>query len=137
MKKNQTGITKELFMQTKIECPEGGQYLGCWINKGFIIAVYKYKNGAKLRLTYWIPAEMVLACAKDYYGNYHCLSSNVKSMEELQEIITQFDWRKYDAKKQRQRTVGTLKHEPEQATDKREIAGILNNLNELNNDNSN
>jgi hypothetical protein len=129
--KKRIGITKEEFLSTRITLPERARFLGCWENKDVLYGVYAYPNGAKLRMTYYKPAGMVLACAKDYYGNYHCISSNVKTMEELVSIIENFDWKMYDAKKAKQWTGGVVKHTSEQQEDKQEIAELLERIHKL------
>ncbi len=131
MSKKTDGITKEQFLTSKITLPPKAKYLGCWEDADVIYGVYEYPNGAHLRMTYWKPAGMVLACVRDYYGNYHCLSSNVKTMEELIQIIEQFDWKMCNAKKQKQWTVGTVRQTQEPQVDKQEITDILGRLNSI------
>ncbi len=132
MKKKTQGITLHEFFNTKYSLPEGAAFLGAWDKPDVLFFVFEYKNGAKLRVTYWKPAAVVLVCVRDYYGNYYCLNSNVKNMEELTDIIENFDYRRFDAKKEKQATFQSFKPAGAKTPEsKDEISDILRRLNNL------
>jgi len=134
MVKQTQQITYEQFRNATYELPEGSRFVGAWEYKDVLFFIFEYRNSAKLRITYWKTADMVLACARDTYGNYHCLNSNIKTMEELAEAIEKFNWRLFDAKKAKQATYMPInKGAAHQVSteDKQDIAGILERLNAI------
>lgn len=135
MAKKIDGITRELFTTAILEFKKKLKWVGGCEDKETMYGVYTYPNGASLKITYWkntvTGSGMVLACAKDNNGIYCCLNSNVRSIGQLTEIVEQFDWRAYDAKREKQWTRVSFNKTQETSTEKQEIAGILEQLNSI------
>lgn len=125
------GITLKEFRAAEVTKANNATYLGAWNTREFFYVVFAYPNGARMRITYWKTAEQVLACVRDYYGCYHCIGNNIKSMEAVNELIASFDWRMYDAKKA---THGTIKTATQPtAEDMKDIIEHLNKIKEHDN----
>ena len=130
-----TGITEEEFRTSEIVKGNSSSYLGAWNSKCFFFVVFGYPNGARLRITYWKEAGQVIACVRDYYGIYHCIGNNIRSMEEVNRLLLEFDWRMYDAKERKKAVYVTNKTDVRPtAEDMKDIIGHLNKI--QGNDNS-
>lgn len=129
-----TGITEEEFRAAEVVRGNCSTYLGAWNTKEFFFVVFTYPNGARLRITYWKPAEQVLACVRDYYGAYHCIGNNIRSMEEVNRLLLGFDWRMYDAKERKKAVYVTNKTDVRPTQE--DMQDILEHLNKIRHDNS-
>ena len=134
IKNRKPWITEEEFRAAEVVRGNCSTYLGAWNTKEFFFVVFTYPNGARLRITYWKPAEQVLACVRDYYGAYHCIGNNIKSLEEVNRMVLDFDWRMYDAEQAKKAIHGTTKADAKPTQE--DMQDILEHLNKIQHDNS-
>ena len=94
-------MTLDDFKKFRVKPPERCRYLGMWEDEDVCFVVFEYPNKARLRVSFWKPALQLLVCVRDAQGVYKCIGNNVKSLEAYQEMLLGFDWRKYDARKEK------------------------------------
>lgn len=125
----------EEFKKFRVHPPPKCKYLGMWEDDEVCFVVFSWPNRTKLRVTYWKAAQQLLVCVKDYLGVYKCIGNNVKKLEDYQEILTNFDWRKFDAGIEKAFVKSDRTQETIERIDEEELRAVRANLASLNEDN--